>query len=43
MNDKHTPKPWKSGACVVYGPDGKGVADLVIGICNHNGRTPDET
>jgi hypothetical protein len=43
MTDKHTPGPWQSGGCVVYGPDGAGVADLVAGVCNHNGRSPDET
>lgn len=39
----HTPIPWKSGGCVVYGADGEGVADLVAGICNHSRRSPDET
>lgn len=38
-----TPIPWTTGGCVIYGGDGESVADLVAGICNHNGLTPDQT
>ena len=34
MTDKHTPGPWIASGCVVYGGDGKAVADLVAGVCN---------
>ncbi len=43
---QHTPRPWFSRGCVVYGnDDGKGNGDVVAdlaGTCGPNGRTPDE-
>ena len=43
MAARASEEPWTTGGCVIYGANGAGVADLVAGICNHNGRTPDET
>ena len=40
---KHTPGPWRSGGCVVWGGDDTPVADLASGMCNRPDLWPDTT